>query len=355
MSIMDSILADLTVPACGRVMTTDRGEVVLFVHKPRTLAPIPYIDPARLDPKMFIIRDEAYCQKWFNEILDTKADICGVNGMRINLNEYLWCNYCKAKMNVDGYYCYHCHNAMCHLCHAETSEEVAIANGAKNYKERAEKLATCRSLGQIKPRLYLKWTDLDSFSNDENGKYGRHGCPRCKKCDNFVEQYEHGVVFWSKRKGHIRAPLPTDTEEERAKLEVMCDRCGGEPPFKRRKFDYKTAPDECFPYSQSGDFGSLLDWVPVIEDILNYGEVTVMVNLNPDRPNFGQVALSTLDDHGRIGFFALYNETLDSLLDKMNSMTPPTGEDEEMDDYDKEHWTPLSQLVKDLDLDFYYG
>jgi hypothetical protein len=68
------------------------------------------------------------------------------------------------------------------------------------------------------------------------------------------------------------------------------------------------------------DFNSLCYWIPIITD---REESHVFMNLNPDDKNYGKLCLQCCDDHGRYGYFIIYDEsiTLDVLLSKLKDIT----------------------------------
>lgn len=67
-----------------------------------------------------------------------------------NILEYSFykfkCFYCNTHPSSDdiSYFCMNCNEAMCNLCFDEDTEEKALANGAKNWHLRKEKLEECR-------------------------------------------------------------------------------------------------------------------------------------------------------------------------------------------------------------------
>jgi hypothetical protein len=68
------------------------------------------------------------------------------------------------------------------------------------------------------------------------------------------------------------------------------------------------------------DFNSLSYWIPIISDKEG---CHIFMNLNPDDKNYGKLCLQSCDDHGRFGYFIIYDEsiTLDVLLNKLKEIT----------------------------------
>jgi hypothetical protein len=324
------LLNNYTIPESGLILSDSKDPVC--VDMPRTLDTPPSLENSMLNTNYFREFTDKDRKEWYDLLFSEKADIVGVNGVRISLNEDIWCGYCHENMNEDGDYCYHCHRYICKSC-------VEFPNN---------RLKECRKHNLIRPSKYLYLMGhLDYSSNPM----------RCNKCEDGVGYYQ---PFWAKQSsGFLEKPV-----------DILCNKCG-EAPYIYRENKIESYDRSDIPYFQ-GEFGSILDWIPLFTDNVNYDEFAVFINLNPDSLLYKKIALRTYDDHGRIGFFVLYDYTLDSLLNKMIELENIHNENPDylrypiMDDGitrncsgelrdDLENWTPLKQIVIDLELNYYYG
>jgi hypothetical protein len=181
----------------------------------------------------------------------------------------LYCDYCNTPIPVGIYhYCLDCHLDMCPLCKLETSEEIALQNGAKSYAARKEKLTKCQRAHTVVPMDLIRAypATCDGCGVDMQGGY-------CKR----VEQ---------------------DTFD-------MCTACWENPAFASEI--EKHGGREAFTMNQASfmeatRFGSLNDWRPIISDgAQNY----LLFNINADSPMCGKFAACAVDDHGRYAYFIL--------------------------------------------------
>jgi len=68
------------------------------------------------------------------------------------------------------------------------------------------------------------------------------------------------------------------------------------------------------------DFGSLLYWVPIIED---HDGCHILINLNPHDKHYGKFCIQNNDENGCSGYFIIYDETitLDWLIHQLKEIT----------------------------------
>lgn len=221
-------------------------------------------------------------EKHWRSILDGDMRVACLNGIVIHDDgmSAIYCDYCRTRCagtdycrpRFEHYYiCATCGMDMCALCYEEKSEAIALANGAKNWRMREEKLNACRAHG-------LKHVTEMGFSI----------------CDICGEPIAEGR--WRRC---VVSEDPLETVD-------LCSAC--EPTAaSARAMDFEHhARGGLFRCDASG-FGSMLDWIPVAADAghgdASHGAGIVLLNLNPDSPSFRHVALAVADDHGRTGFF----------------------------------------------------
>lgn len=145
----------------------------IFVHKPLTLDKLPKIDKTLVNNKYINIETEETILNYFNNLLDDYTRLYVINGLFLcnyyNDVKYI-CDYCQAPIKDNNwYYCYYLFKDMCNMCYEETSEEIALKNGAKNYKKRENLLNTSRMHNKLEQR---------SLANINNIIYS---CDLCKK------------------------------------------------------------------------------------------------------------------------------------------------------------------------------
>lgn len=90
---------------------------------------------------------------------DIDQDVC----------DSLYCDYCRTPISSDNFYnCAECHADMCELCFQEKTEEIAIANGAKNYHKRKELLNVCFAHSDKLILIVIKEYFTNLFKDIEN-------------------------------------------------------------------------------------------------------------------------------------------------------------------------------------------
>jgi hypothetical protein len=221
--------------------------------------------------------------EYFKDLLDTGMRINVLNGIHLNdeCSSY-YCDYCKTNIKDDWFYCSHCNNDMCKMCYEETSEEIAMKNGAKNYKNREEALKQCRDLNKIEPRnIYNIITPI----------YGR----TCDLCNIY---FDASVNFYSIKTG------------EYGNTYDICLDCYQKSDDARNIVETKSMRlidvlDKSNYYFAHTGFGSMLYWFPIISDTEG---CHVFINLNPNDINYGKICLQSCDDHRRLGYFIIKDD-----------------------------------------------
>jgi hypothetical protein len=287
-------------PESDDIFCGDEGQIV-FLHKPSTLMNPPKIDEKYINDKYLKICTPEYVKNYFNDITNNNIRLSQFNGMTVDDSDCCYCDYCKTSINDDGYFCFHCYNDMCKMCYEEVDEETAIKNGAKNYKHRETALNACRASNKIQSRSIY-------YVDNLGGK-----C--CDLCSNDIE------------------PLDSRYSNENGDTFDMCTECYATKEDARNivetrdlKFLSKENRENfLFNYT---DFNSLSYWIPIISD---NDDCHIFMNLNPDDKNYGKLCLQSSDDHGRVGYFIIYDEsiTLDILLCKLKEITDKGTFDED--------------------------
>jgi hypothetical protein len=286
MDIIDKL--DIT----SDIITTE-SEAILFINKPVVLDQLPFIDPLLINDKYLTIKTPEKMLNYFKDLIHT--DVCVLNGIYVDRDDCnYYCHYCKTAIEDDWFYCYHCNENMCKMCYEETSEEVALKNGAQNYKKREEMLTNCRSHNQIEPRdiyhiiiprnrtcdlcdyniksSFFIAREID-YAYDDSAKCYKHNNQTCDICSDCVENNVDAINM-----------------------------------FSTKSMQFIDINDQSNYYFGHTGFGSMLYWFPIISD--NEGGV-VLMNLNPDHVNYGKICLLSFDDHARAGYFIIKDEKYD--------------------------------------------
>jgi len=277
----------------GPIMHMEEGSYV-FLDLPAKLDPPPKIDESFINNKYVKISTPESVTNYFSAIKNDNVHFRMFNGVEME-STYYGCDYCNQYVEDDVYYCYHCHKHMCKLCYEEIDEETAIKNGAKNYKAREAALNECRSFHKIQFRpIYYLTEPYDTT------------CNICHEdIDALVDRYS--VRYSNYNTYDVCMDCYANNDEAKSAVEIK--------KLKLVKKEDRT--NYLFNYT---DFNSLCYWLPIIED--NDGSA-ILMNLNPDDKNYRKICLQSRDDHGRSGYFIIYNEsiTLDVLLQKLKDIT----------------------------------
>lgn len=266
------------------IVTEDN--ITLCIDKPLVLDKLPYIDPLLINNKYLTIENSEIIFAYFKDLLDTENSSTSVNiinGIYLDRDcDRYNCNYCKIRINCNWFYCYHCNKNMCKLCYEETSEEIALKNGSKKYKEREELLNKCRSFNKIQP------INMYNATKTKCNKY----CDICREKIVTSNLYSIKETY--------------DTYD-------ICLNCYKNNSDVRNIVETKSMKlidinDKCNYYFGHTNFGSMLYWFPIIRDIEG---CSVFINLNPNDINYRKICLQGLDNHGRSGYFIIRDDKYD--------------------------------------------
>jgi hypothetical protein len=222
----------------------------------------------------------------FASLLDNEIRVSVVDGEHLTEMSqlYRYCDYCGTNIDTKGYpirSCSECKKSMCSLCWEEKTEEIAEKNGAKNWSSRKDELLTCFSHQDkisVTQELPVNCDICEKSSKNISGKWH---CNRGQNKDVCLSCFysQRGQAFLSSIEGKW-----TETE-------------------------YKQEPI-------MHTFGSMLDWVVLLEDEDEYDYL--LYNINKDSPNYHKIALVAIDNHGRQGFYIVPG-TLEENLTKLRT------------------------------------
>lgn len=217
------------------------------------------------------------------------------------------CGYCRTSQN--GYrFCTECKKNMCKLCWEEKTEEIAKANGAKKWKKRKDALLLC-------------------FGHQEKMEYTKTPKVKCDVCRDLSTE------------------KPGLWKHNRVSDKDLCPECTTKPAaediIKNSSDDWFTA--EHLDESTRLDFGSFLDWVPVLchED----GDA-VFYNINPDSEHYHKALLRVVDNHSREGYFVV-DKSLDDIIEEIRI-------EKDLENIDGAD-TQIKRYVHEKGWDIYYG
>lgn len=253
-----------------------------------------------------------------------------INAINVHYDDEVYnCDYCGADRGVCYYWCNECKLSMCLLCHSETSEAIALQNGAKNYHTRKDKLDKCHNHGcGVLEKIY----DID---------FGII----CDLCRGKIK----GSYFYTTF-NTIHNPNNLFTTKD------VCSRCYD--TNQKNAQLYVTNHGLCkigiSPFSRSHMyFGSLLDWIPLYEDRENSS--IVLMNLNPKSINFQKIALCSVDDHSRMGWF-ISNSDLATIVELIKELQPKfEAKFKDERSWEKHYSVPIKKIMKREGFPIHYG
>lgn len=264
-------------------------EKLIYVKSPSETIKLPIIDSS-FDEfmnkiKMTRISDEEII-RYYDEIKSGESRVQVINGQYINIFfDCLYCDYCGInlsdedtyKMDDDPndhkyYYCYYCHKDMCSLCYHEMTTGQPLPE-SKIYEQREPKLTEC-SQHRIMRRNYLCYKQYD-----------------CDECEERINENE----MYSNRENNYD----------------LCIDCAKSSPELIENFKLKNW--KLFDIPNFFDFGSLMDWYPILQDDT---QSLILYNYNKNSPHCGKIGFCAVDDHGRMGYYYINeNEyTIEQLL-----------------------------------------
>lgn len=300
----------------------DIDDAVIFVQKPANIAELPAIDKDSINEKYFTIETKDSVAGYFNDILEGNIRICLINGVRVEYSEWASynCDYCRAEITGEYYYCYHCNKDMCMLCYEEVNEAIAILHGAKKYHERRDALDACREASRMGKR------------NTEMCRENDRLCDLCSELIgeniNFYSTFEDGKCF-----DICSDCYANDKQNARNTVE------------QKKMALYDTESILSYLFGQT-DFESMMYWFPVLTDTES---CRVLVNLNVDSKNYNKVCLQSSDDHGRCGYYVV-NLELEDIIQRLKDIT-----DTVPDLCTTHHSSPIHRLMEELKIQIYYG
>ena len=221
----------------GKTFQSDDEEIEVTIKINQNISNIPLLPKIKgLKPVSLEL-----LQEYYEGLSDSR--ISNINGQQFMDPEdsCYSCDYCKQLLENDNrYICNYCHTDMCRLCFEETTEEIAIKNGCKNYHLRKDKLNKCQNghdLVEVKPNVDI--FELTNFGN---------------------------LVDW--------VPIYTLKKPTKSEVVQYCD--DNNIKYKSDDLDENIETEYMF----------------------------VHQNLNKDSDNFQKFGLSTIDDHGRFGIYS---------------------------------------------------
>lgn len=282
------VINKLNIP--NKIFVTDE-DVTIFVDKPFVLGNLPSIDISSINDKYLKIETHKTILEYFNDLLDSNWHVVSIdvlNGINLTIdNNVYYCDYCKTDIEDNWYYCYHCNKDMCKFCYEETSEEIALKNGAKNknYKNREEALNKCHSCKLIEPR------NIYNIIKPINGRT----CNLCEEEINIHNNFYSVIINDCGRTYDICAVCYQKSNEARNIVETK----------SMRLIDINDKSNYYFGHT---GFESMLYWFPIISDTEC---CRVFINLNPNDTNYGKICLQSRDSHDRFGYFIVRDEKYD--------------------------------------------
>lgn len=371
----------------GTIETEDEG--LVNVKVPELYSELPVLEAL----EEHTVLDLDKIKKYFQYVKDQEIRIMHINGMQISgwCTGY-YCDYCRASCEGSKYYyCYDCHKDMCSLCYGETNKAIAIANGEKNYEKRREKCSSHDINGKTVEFLTgfgVKCFNCKTYFEKGHScsKCGEHICDSCqgetnsKVKDTFLDNVLEGY----KKLNEKVEPCRSHDLVERSAADMFgfsCDVCdeiiSGDRYSNAPVVGFDNCSDVCLSCAEEEeegqqmvkekdlkkviksnvdilDFGSMLDWIPVLEDSDSYD--AVFVNLNPASPYHQQVCLMAVDDHGRSGFSTIRKEGvgLDQVVAKVREYQN-NSDWKDLEGWNKHYNRPIKQLMNDYNMPTHFG
>jgi len=267
-------------------ITSEYEEFILCVNSPNKITKYK-LDDNYINQTYFNIENDETILEYFKDIADNKIFIEVINGINASC-PYYHCDYCGFNMSNDYFYCFHCYSDMCHLCHSEINEEIAIKNGAKKYKEREEYIKNCHEKNMLINRNYM--SILGFYIN-------------CDTCG-----YKFLLNDYAYRK-----ITSTNTYD-------VCLKCYEKDEIKNKidsDKEFKLILLKDLLYINYKEFGSILNWFPVLSDKnKNY----VLINVNPDDINYNKICLAYNKDNDNIYYYYTChsNITINDIINELN-------------------------------------
>ena len=326
-------LNNMNLPKKQNIINNDEDDNLIDVTPPEQYSELTEIINSESLPDGHYLLGIEQIKEYFDHILSNDSRIRMINGLVMNgENESAsyYCDYYRTSVGDDYYYCLDCNNDMCNLCFAETSEAIAKANGAKNYAKRKDKLSLC----QTKHTLKKRQLSLPAI------------CDFCEGKTNQKEDIDTDIIVTSHR-------YHGDNDYD---LCLVCSETKeGKALIAKKKLQLIRNNLAC----HGCDFGSLLDWVPIIGDTENN---YVLVNLNSESPYHHKYALSACDNHGRQGYYTIWDKkSIVPIIEKLNKITAENNEnscdkkDNHNCEWEKINEPPIKIYMKEKNMRTHYG
>lgn len=221
------------------------------------------------------------------------------------------CDYCRFNEINGGYfkYCNECRMDMCNMCYEETSEEIALKNGAKNWKKRKDKLEECRGHDLVEKQM-----NRDAY------------------CDDCKDTITSDSWWYDGKKHDVCQDCYENKKEDLLELKL-----------------FKNVPKD-----EQINFGSFCDWIPILKD---EEENMILVNLNKSSKYYDWICFLSVDNHGRIGFFT-EDEKLNIVLEKIREFKTELDKEYEGKDtcsWDYSYSLPIKKYMKSKNMEIHYG
>ncbi len=111
--------------------------------------------------------------------------------------------------------------------------------------------------------------------------------------------------------------------------------------------------DNQMPYNYC-DFGSLIDWIPIIRD---FEHDFILINLNPESQYHGKLALCSVDDHRRCGFYTIWEETsIQNIIDEIQLILIESNSKQiKSSGWDDFYELPIKTIMERIKMRMHYG
>ena len=250
--------------------------------------------------------------QYFDDLKNIRVTV--VNGFSINNDTNVFnleCCYCNAIIIGIYYRCEPCTMPMCTTCYQEIVIGIPIP---RLYPEHHRGKHICSD---------HKFNQLDTTTRHTTN------FTFCDICYNFIlTKYKHILA------GHKN----------------VCSKCVFEKFLKK---DITAYVLNDLPTDDAYNFGSLCDWYPLFQD---EGNSFFLININMDSKYYHNYAVSSCDDHGRVGYYSLPTTmTLEDIIARLNYF----AQDKEWfnlgSSYTRFYKYPIKRLMSELDYETHYG
>lgn len=324
--MLATLLEELNFPKEQTYMTCDDDGYLIPAIPPKRLT-----DPehkfAELSGGHFYLT-EKQIMKYFKYLNDGR--ICKINGCSISLEDdsvNIECNYCGSEtMNGNYFYCVTCDKNMCSYCqNIEDVENTSYyAKRMDYYESLAKKIVPC-----LKEHKIIPVDDPKQI---------------CTICDKAGENDLKNSLIMSKT-------LFINKE----KTVKLCEKCASAHPEQA----VGLTQIENVLITDFAGFGSILDWIPLIENE-SYGDL-VLENLNPDSKYYKRLAFCPIDGHGRCGYHiikdAITFEEIVETINKCHSLITDKRESETIEEEETRYYNtvPLKKLMNERNMETNFG